>query len=42
MKKLNKLLNLILPLFTVGFLVLLWAVVAKIQDKGVIPNGKTD
>lgn len=36
MKKLNKLLNLILPLFTVGFLVLLWAVVAKIQDNNFI------
>ena len=36
MKNLNKLLNLILPLFTVGFLVLAWAVVAKMEDNHFI------
>lgn len=36
MKKLNKLLNLILPLFSIGFMVTVWAVVAKVEDNHFI------
>jgi ABC-type nitrate/sulfonate/bicarbonate transport system permease component len=36
MKKLNKLLNLILPFFSIGIMVIIWAVVAKIEDNTFI------
>ncbi len=43
MKKLNKIFNLILPIFTVGVLLIVWSLVALVQDNEfVVPSiGKT-
>ena len=39
MKKINKLFNLILPMFTIAFLLIVWQVVAKIEDNEyVVPT----
>ncbi len=39
MKKINKLFNLILPIFTIGFLLIIWSMVAKIEDNEyVVPT----
>ena len=39
MKKLNKLFNLILPMFTIAFLLIVWLIIAKIYDNEyVVPT----
>lgn len=42
MKKLNKVFNLILPLFTIGFMLLAWAVAARVNDNEYILPSVSD